>query len=446
MTTEQRPQTIFDIAKRKVMARWNEIASNPAGVKVSTFPDAYMRAVDELIASFGVGVLPADLITIAGSINDQIIIFLTTLNYRAESFPALAFQALNPNTATGYPNDAISALSGAFRIPARPTNFICNVEGSAGAVVPSLTPITTVITNATNYTYINPEPIVLNAQGKGSGVFMCTTDGEIPLLPNTVWQCDAYVQGISSFNNPPENMITLGNDATTDAELHQIRDQAMYRKARCGLTAIEGAILADDTLRSQLTTVNVEINNTSSAKGFPQIPDTQAVYTIPAYTAVIAVAMPDTPENAQALGAILWQNMTACNTGYPVDCPDDVKKSVQYVYKPQKTKQFFYIIPKEIVIEFTVIYQIQGYIDPNVETQIKNAIITQFRQGTIDDPRVIGGDPFFVNTFINAIKFLKLYNEQVYMNIVGQQFADTICTPIWQLPVCNENNIHVVAR
>lgn len=441
---------IFAIAKQKVIERWGVLTSNPAGVKVNPPPDAYMKAVAELTASFGVGVLPADLITIAGSINDQIIIFLTTLNYRAEAFPALAFQALNPNTATGYPNDAISALSGAFRIPARPTVFICNVEGSAGAVVPSLTPITTVITNATNYTYVNPDPIVLNEQGKGSGVFICTTDGEIPLLPNTKWQCDAYVQGVSTFTNPTDNMITIGNDATTDAELHYIRQFAIYQNANGGMSSIQGKIYADANLSSQITTALVQINNNNADQGFPENPDIDSVYTIPKWTIVVAVAMPDTDQNAQYLAKILWQNTTGCKTGYPLDCPTDpkIQKSVLYEYTPNEFKTFKYIIPQELLIEFSVSYQITGYKDPSLDSQIKELIINQFRKGTISVPRVVGGLPFFVQTFRDILTPLKLYNLQLFMKITGDQykFQEIICTAIWRLPVVTEDSIFITAR
>lgn len=444
-----RPFEIFKLAKANVLKQWQNLTSNPAGVKLKDFPSAFLQATVELFSGFGTGALPADLITIAGSINDQILVFLTTLNYRAEEFPNLAFQSMNPNTAVGYPNDAISALSGAFREPARATQFIGVVTGSANLVIPSLSlVISTNNANNKNYTYINPETITLNSAGKANAVFVCQTNGETPLAPNVQWVYDSFIQGLSSVTNTDINQITIGNDATTDPQLKVKRQVAINRRANCGMDSIEGSIVSDPILSQQITTALVVINNSSSVHTYPDNSDVSAVYTLPAYTVCVAVAMPNIDANKQALAEILQRNITGCNTGYPIEstCPEGVKKYVDY-QRGRLTKRFYYIVPQPVNIQFLVTYRPIGFIDPDMEKKIKTAIITQFNDGTlIDDERVVGGVPFYVETFAASIQDLRLYNSLVQMKIENGEFAKTLCTPIWQLPVCTEDNISVVTK
>lgn len=443
---------VTDKAKADCLAEFMSLVSDPNGVPVSSEPDAYDLTLAQFISAFDNKVANAIINAPAGSVMDTIVTIFTQTNLNRNYFLNKMLTWMLPDKATGVVARSIAALKGATPEPATRTSFAGLIKGQPGTVIYPTSFIKTVTAiPSQDQIYFNPNQAVIGDDGYGVCAFACQNYGAINLQYPTKFEILTSTTGWESVEiyyieqaAPP---INIGHEETTDYDLMNISNLTLYRKSHNGYNAIIGDILS--TLGGNVNTVQTAINNTNDDKWFPLQQRVENVYKLPPYTLVVSVLMQNSDENIKALGNILFMNLTACDTGYPVGCPAILQKTATINTGTDSSPNYYefkYIIPEIVFVEFKVNYEQSGNVPPDLDAKIAKAIIDFFEQGNNNYSRVLPGETFNITGFSNAIAPLGLPPYSINMNLTNKGSVPDICTPIWQQPVTDNAHIYINGR
>ena len=447
---------IVKAATDQMVAEFLALVNNPAGIELSTVPDAYQLTISQFIEAFGEATGQAIMNAVPNNIMYQLAIIFTKSNLNRNEFLNRCLTWSNPNQARGVVADSLALLKGASRDPATRTSFLGLIRGQSGTVIYAGSLISVAdVPESQQVVYFNPYQVVIGNDGTIETPFACQEYGEIPLLPGTKFSKMTDIPGWDSVEISPywdQLPIVIGRDEMTDNELLNKADATLYAKSSNGFGAVKGLLLAATIRNSDgkevplVNNANTAINTSLTAKSFPFAQKVSNVYQVPACSTVIAVDMEDNQDYCNKVAEIIYANIAGFNPDYPIGCPEANKKTgvinVGTASSPWDY-QFKFVLCSYLVIEFHVNYSTFGSVRPNLDKEIKSKIIEFFENGDTNYKPVTMGDTFGIQGFQDALAPLGMPPYSVSMNIKGQQPAQYICSPIWLQPITGEVYIYI---
>lgn len=168
-----------------------------------------------------------------------------------------AYNSKDPNKASGYDLDIVSALTGTTRSEGTASSVTGAVlTGVAGTIVPSGTRFKS---SATGTVWTLDQTWTLDSTGQAVVDLTATTTGPVLAPANTINQIVDTVGGLTAVNNPTP--ATAGTTVESDSSLRVKRATAVGRPGNNQIDSMLGEIYAVDGTRR----VKVYENDTSSS-------------------------------------------------------------------------------------------------------------------------------------------------------------------------------------
>ena len=151
----------------------------------------------------------------------------------AEVFGALdelvkqAYDARDPNKASGYDLDVLRKLTGATRSQGTPSTVVLTMTGASGAVIPKGSQAKT----KSGVIFETDEDLILATDGIGSVSAHCIENGAIEVNANSVTEIVTLVNGWQTVTN--REVATLGTNRDSDA-LFRIKSSRSVSRAGVG--------------------------------------------------------------------------------------------------------------------------------------------------------------------------------------------------------------------
>lgn len=143
---------------------------------------------------------------------------------------------VNPDTASGFMQDAIARISFLDRQPAAPTVAVCACVGNAGTVIP----VGAKAQDTSGNIYACTEAGTIPPGGSISLPFANLADGPIPCPANTLTAIYKAITGWDTVNNPAAGV--LGANVESQAAFAYRRAQSVALNARGSLPSIYAAV------------------------------------------------------------------------------------------------------------------------------------------------------------------------------------------------------------
>ena len=179
----------------------------------------------------------------------------------AEVFGALdelikqAYDARDPNKASGYDLDVLRKLTGATRSQGTPSTVVLTMTGASGAVIPKGSQAKT----KSGVIFETDEDLILATDGIGSVSAHCTENGAIEVNANSITEIVTLVSGWQTVTN--REVATLGTNRDSDA-LFRVKSARSVSRAGIGQKdSLYGEIYETNGVRK----VRIYENKTNSA-------------------------------------------------------------------------------------------------------------------------------------------------------------------------------------
>lgn len=149
----------------------------------------------------------------------------------------LAYNAFNPNAATGVSLSNLVQLNGISRLPATSSIAQLTLTGTANTIIPAGSLVST---SDTNDQFATRTTITLDSMGQGVVFADSVETGEIQAAIGTLTNIDTPITGWSTVTNTLET--TLGTNEETDSELRARRKRSIANSAQNIIDAIFAAV------------------------------------------------------------------------------------------------------------------------------------------------------------------------------------------------------------
>lgn len=177
-----------------------------------------------------------------------------------EETAEMLYFSLYPHTATGINLDRLCATVGISRNPATFSRYIVNAVGTKGESIP----IGFLVGTETGVQFYNVSDATFGEDGTCSMVVECTEAGTMGNVTakdiSVIVNPDANITSVSG-----DSCISVATDEETDVSLRNRFDQARSGAGSCSKSAIEGALLKIETVKSAYVVANEE-NETVSGR------------------------------------------------------------------------------------------------------------------------------------------------------------------------------------
>lgn len=264
---------------------------------------------------------------------------------------------VDPDTASGFMQDAIGRIYFINRNPAAPTAVACVCVGNAGTVIP----VGAQAQDTSGNIYVCTEEGVIPALGSITLSFANTKDGPIPCPANTLTAIYRAIPGWDTVNNPADGV--LGSEVESQAAFAYRRAQSVALNARGSLPSIYAAVFdVPDVLDVYVTenVTNAPINVGSTA------------YTLVPHSLYVAAV----GGLAQSIGEAIWNKK---DTGCDYNGNTDVTVTDNSGYLPPlPTYNVKFEIPPALPIKFAVQIANDAGLPSNIIALVKAAIIATF--------------------------------------------------------------------
>lgn len=267
---------------------------------------------------------------------------------------------VNPDTASGFMQDAIARIYFLDRIPGAPTVVDCVCTGGQGTTIP----IGAQAQDTSGNLYTCTVPGVIGSGGTVTVTFANVSNGPIPCPANTLTQVYKAIPGWDSINNPTDGIV--GQDVETQQAFAYRRAQSVALNARGSLQSIYAAVFdVEDVIDVYVyeNTTNVTIN--VGATNYPLVAHSLYVAAVGGTSTDIANAI----WSKKDVGCDMNGNTSVVvydTSGYSPPYP-------QYTIK--------YEVPPALPIKFAVSIADDAGLPSDIVTLVKNAIITEFNGG-----------------------------------------------------------------
>lgn len=264
---------------------------------------------------------------------------------------------VNPDTASGFMQDAIARIYFLDRIPGAPTVVQCLCTGGQGTVIP----IGAQAQDTSGNLYTCTVEAVIGSSGNVTTSFANVLNGPIPCPSNTLTQIYKAIPGWDSINNPTAGI--LGQNVETQQEFAYRRAQSVALNARGSLQSIYAAVfdvedVIDVYVYENVTNVTINVGATS--------------YPLVAHSLYVAAVGGTSDDIAQAI----WSKKdVGCdmNGNTSVIVYDTSGYSAPY---PQYTIK--YEVPPALPIKIEVTLADDAGLPSNIEDLVKAAVIAEF--------------------------------------------------------------------
>lgn len=264
---------------------------------------------------------------------------------------------VNPDTASGFMQDAIARIYFLDRIPGAPTVVQCVCTGGQGTTIP----VGAQAQDTSGNLYSCTAAGVIGSGGTVTLPFANVSNGPTPCPSNTLTQIYKAIPGWDSINNPTGG--TIGQNVESQQEFAYRRAQSVALNARGSLQSIYAAVfdvdgVIDAYVYENVTNVTINVGATN----YPLVAHSLYVATVGGTSADIANA--------------IW-------TKKDVGCDMNGNTSV-IVYDtsgyqpPYPSYTIKYEIPPALPIKFDVTIANDAGLPSNIVDLVKAAIITEF--------------------------------------------------------------------
>lgn len=167
----------------------------------------------------------------------------------AEVFAALdelvkqAYDARDPNKATGYDLDVLRALTGATRSLGTPSTVTLKVTGVASTIIPEGSRVKT----ADGVIFVTDEMVVIGLDGTATVGAHCTENGAIEVTAGTLTNIADTVGGWQTVTNP--SPASPGTDRDSDAVFRVKSAKAVGRAGQNQKESLYGELFDTDGVR-----------------------------------------------------------------------------------------------------------------------------------------------------------------------------------------------------
>lgn len=264
---------------------------------------------------------------------------------------------VNPDTASGFMQDAIARIYFLDRIPGSSTTVQCVCTGGQGTVIP----IGAQAQDTSGNLYSCTVSGTIGSGGTVTVTFANVTNGPVPCPPNTLTQIYKAIPGWDAINNPSAGIV--GQDVETQQAFAYRRAQSVAINARGSLQSIYAAVFdVEDVIDVYVyeNTTNVTINVGSTS--YPLLPHSLYVAAVGGTSEDIANAI----WSKKDVGCDMNGNTSVTvydTSGYSVPYPE-------YTIK--------YEIPDPLPIKFEVTLANDAGLPSNIVTLVQEAIIAEF--------------------------------------------------------------------
>jgi uncharacterized phage protein gp47/JayE len=143
---------------------------------------------------------------------------------------------IDPDTASGFMQDAIARIYFIDRIPGAPTVVDCTITGALGTVVP----IGAQAQDTSGNIYVSLQQVTIPVSGTVSCQFANVEDGPIACPSNTLNAIYRAIPGWDAINNAAPGIV--GQDVETQAAFAYRRAQSVALNAQGSLPAVYAAV------------------------------------------------------------------------------------------------------------------------------------------------------------------------------------------------------------
>lgn len=158
---------------------------------------------------------------------------------------------VNPDTASGFMQDAIARIYFLDRQPAAPTVVQCEIVGNAGTIIP----VGAQAADTSGNIYSCTQAGIIPPGGTITLTFANVQDGPIPCPANTLTVIYRAIPGWDTVNNPSPGV--LGADVESQAAFAYRRAQSVALNARGSLPSIYSAVFDVKDVLDVYVTENV---------------------------------------------------------------------------------------------------------------------------------------------------------------------------------------------
>lgn len=291
---------------------------------------------------------------------------------------------IDPDTATGFMQDAIARIYFLTRNPGSGTVVQCTCVGAVGTVIPTGAQAQDTSGNL----YVCTGGGTIGSTGSVSLTFQNVVDGPTACPSGTLTIIYSGVPGWESITNP--NPGVLGSDVETPAAFEYRRQQSVSGNAQGSLAAIYGAVFSVP----DVIDVFCYENATASAVTYGATNYSLAANSI--YVGVIG-------GDAAAIAQAIWTKKSpGCNyNGNTSETVTDT--SGGYQNPPTYTVKFNNNSNNPADVYFAVSIQNLSTLPSNIVSLVQTAIVNQFT-GAAGSPRARIGSTLIALTYASAVQ------------------------------------------
>ena len=336
---------------------------------------------------------------------------------------ALFVNQVNPDTASGFMQDAIARLYFLDRKPGTPTSVVLDCMGAFGTLID----VGAMAQDTSGNLYMCTQAGTIPPGGTVSLPFVCTVDGPTACPANTVTTIYKAIVGLDSVNNPLAGVP--GNFVESQAAFAYRREQSVALNGKGSLPSIYAAVFACDGVIDVYVTENT--TNSTITKGATNYPLVEH--------SLYVAAVGGTPE--QIAKAIWLKKDVGCD--YNGNTSVVVTDESGYL-PPLPTYTVKYQIPASLPIKFAVSIRNSTDLPLDIVMQVKAAITSAFI-GEDGGQRVRIGSEVFASRFVNAVSKIapSVLVLSIKIGTTTPALLDSLLIGIDQAPTVTDADITV---
>lgn len=331
---------------------------------------------------------------------------------------------VNPDTASGFMQDAIARIYFLDRIPGAPTIVTCLCTGAFGTTIP----VGAQAQDTSGNIYVSLQEVVIPISGNVTVTFANVENGPIPCPENTLTTVYRAIPGWDTINNPSDGV--LGQDVETQAAFAYRRAQSVALNARGSLDSIyanvfEVAGVLDVYVTENFTNDPVQVGSTN--------------YELSPHSLLVSVIGGTDPD----IAAAIWQKK---DVGCDMNGNTTVVVTDTSGYdQPYPTYNVTFLRPDPLPILFEVELAASPNLPTDIVQQVKNSIIATFTGSNDGGSRVRIGSLLLASKFYPGV--IAIGPEVSVLSILlGDMTPDqtSLLIGVDQSPTISEDDISVV--
>ena len=316
------------------------------------------------------------------------------------------FNQMNPETADGVFQDALGALYGMKRIPAKSSVVNCECIGRPNAIIDE----TAVAQSINGDLFRCIQTGTIPASGKITLQFESVETGAIPCGANTVNKIFTVVDGWDSVNNPTAG--TEGQDIESRADFEARRKKELARNATGSLSSVYSALyeckgVADVFVWENCTNSNV----------------TYRGITLTPHSIYICINGGDVISGVTGSGSVAEAIYNSKSAGCDTTAQSGVSSTCTYTDSITRVTYTYNYFTPNIIPTFIKIGT-SAVVSDSAQNQIRDIIKNDWK-GYSQEESITIGSPIYASRFYSDIMSLNIVDLQLVNVKVSKGGSDT---------------------